>query len=121
MSVAQDLDLWLRSSKINDLKIISTAEPLYIYREENNVTKDKMLRAYKNERNMILKYGNSKFNSLIFKTYLKSIVVVMLDLLGKIEVLQKNRGQGEITPLYIESFNKAIDKIENTKVPGLNV
>lgn len=120
LSIAQDLDLWLRTSKNNDLKIISIEEPLYIYREENNVTKKKLLRAYKNERNMIRKYGETSFNGLIFKSYLKSIVVVILGLIGKIDVLQKNRGKKMTSSEQINSFNEAILKIKSTKVKGLD-
>lgn len=120
LSIAQDLDLWLRTSKRNDLKIISIEEPLYIYREENNVTKKKLLRAYKNERNMIRKYGETSFNGLIFKSYLKSIVVVMLGLIGKIDVLQKNRGEKMTSSEQINSYNEAISKIKSTKVKGLH-
>lgn len=120
LSIAQDLDLWLRTSKNNDLKIISITELLYIYREENNVTKDKLLRAYKNERNMIRKYGETYFNGLIFKSFLKSMAVVFLGLIGKIDILQKNRGKSEVSQKDMESYNEAIQKIKSTKVKGLN-
>ena len=120
LSIAQDLDLWLRTSKKNDLKIISIAEPLYIYREENNVTKKKLLRAYNNERNMIRKYGETSFNELIFKSYLKSLAVVVLGLIGKIDILQKNRGKKVISTKQIDTYHDAILKIKNTKVGGMD-
>lgn len=120
LSIAQDLDLWLRTSKKNDLKIISIAEPLYIYREENNVTKKKLLRAYNNERNMIRKYGEISLNELIFKSYLKSLAVVVLGLIGKIDILQKNRGKKVISTKQIDIYHDAILKIKNTKVGGMD-
>lgn len=120
LSIAQDLDLWLRTSKKNDLKIISISEPLYIYREEDNVTKKKIIRAYRNERNMIRKYGDTSFNIKILKSYLKSLVVHFLDLVGKIDLLQKNRGNKVITEQSVTRFNEAIAKIKNTKVSGLD-
>ncbi len=120
LSIAQDLDLWLRTSKKDDLKIISIAEPLYIYREENNVTKKKLLRAYNNERNMIRKYGETSFNELIFKSYLKSLAVVVLGLIGKIDILQKNRGKKVISTKQIDTYHDAILKIKNTKVGGMD-
>jgi len=120
LSIAQDLDLWLRTSKKDDLKIISIAEPLYIYREENNVTKKKLLRAYYNERNMIRKYGETSFNELIFKSYLKSLAVVVLGLIGKIDILQKNRGKKVISTKQIDTYHDAILKIKNTKVGGMD-
>lgn len=119
LSIAQDLDLWLRTSKKDDLKIISIAEPLYIYREEDNVTKRKLIRAYKNERNMIRKYVETSFNTLILKSYFKSLVVHLLDFVGKIDLLQKNRGNKDIAE-SVAQFNEAISKIKNTKVSGLD-
>lgn len=121
LSIAQDLDLWLRTSKKKDLKIISLKDPLYIYREEDNVTEKKMLRAYKNERNMIRKYGDTSFNSLILKSYLKSSAVKVLGLFNKVDVLQKKRGQQTIAPEDQLSYDQAIEKIKYTKVNGLDV
>jgi glycosyltransferase involved in cell wall biosynthesis len=120
LSIAQDLDLWLRSSKNNDLKIISIKDPLYIYREENNVTKDKLVRAYKNERNMIRKYKGTSFNSLIFKSYIKSVVVHLLSFFNKIDILQKRRGQDQILEKDIKAYNDALEIIKSTKVKGLD-
>ncbi|OSY88148.1 glycosyltransferase [Tenacibaculum holothuriorum] len=118
LSVAQDLDLWLRSSKRNDLKIISISEPLYIYREENNVTTKKLLKAYKNERRMIRKYVGH-YSLLIFKSYLKSIVVSILSVFGKVKILQKNRSKKEITQSELKLYKEAIKIIKETKVDGL--
>ena len=120
LSIAQDLDLWLRTSKKNDLKVISIDEPLYIYREENNVTRRKLIRAYKNERNMIRKYGENRFHILLAKSYFKSLVVYLLDGMGKIDMLQKNRGKGVVSKEHISKFKEAITIIKNTKVKGLN-
>lgn len=120
LSIAQDLDLWLRTSKKNDLKVISIDEPLYIYREENNVTRRKLIRAYKNERNMIRKYGENRFYILLAKSYFKALVVYLLDGMGKIDMLQKNRGKGVISKEHISKFKEAITIIKNTKVKGLN-
>jgi len=50
LKIAQDLDLWIRAAKKNDFKIKSISDYLYVYREEGNITMDKLLRAYKNER-----------------------------------------------------------------------
>jgi glycosyltransferase involved in cell wall biosynthesis len=120
LSIAQDLDLWLYTSKKDDLKIISIAEPLYIYREEDNVTKKKLIRAYKNERNMIRKYGDNSFKIIILKSNLKSLIVHFLDLVGKIDLLQKNRGNKVITEQSVIQFNEAIAKIKETKVNGID-
>lgn len=120
LSIAQDLDLWLRTSKKNDLKIISIAESLYIYREEDNITKKKLIKAYKNERNMIRKYCDTSFNIKILKLYVKTLVVLSLDMVGKIDLLQKNRVNSVITPQKVTLYKEAIVKIKNTKVSGID-
>lgn len=120
LSIAQDLDLWLRTSKKNDLKIISIAESLYIYREEDNITKKKLIKAYKNERNMIRKYCDTSFNIKILKLYVKTLVVLSLDIVGKIDLLQKNRVNSVITPQKVTLYKEAIVKIKNTKVSGID-
>jgi len=120
LSIAQDLDLWLRTSKKNDLKIISIAESLYIYREEDNITNKKLIKSYKNERNMIRKYCDTSFNIKILKLYVKTLVVLSLDIVGKIDLLQKNRVNPVITPQKVTLYKEAIVKIRNTKVSGID-
>lgn len=116
ISIAQDLDLWIKSSKNGDLKIKSIKDPLYIYREENNITKDKLLRAYQNERLMIRNYDNVVINKLIFKSYFKSVVVILLAFLGKLELLQKNRSNGNVNENYSKLYSEAINKIQKIKI-----
>lgn len=43
---AQDHDLWLRCFLNDDLKVFYIREPLYSYREDGNLTKEKMSKAY---------------------------------------------------------------------------
>jgi glycosyltransferase involved in cell wall biosynthesis len=50
LKICQDSDMWLRASKKGDLKIKILANPLYVYREEGNITAKKLLQAYKIER-----------------------------------------------------------------------
>lgn len=121
LKIAQDLDLWIRASKANDFKIKSINEYLYIYREEGNVTKDKLLRAYSNERAMIRKYAISNKFKLITKSYLKSLVVRGLALFGRINSLQKRRSDFEISATLQNEFQLAINTIKSTKIPGIDV
>lgn len=120
LSVAQDLDLWLRASKKNDLKLKSIAEPLYIYREENNITKEKILTAYKNEREMLNKYASDeRLKERIFHSYTKSTVIKLLNALGLLGKLQKRRANLELNLQMNESYKRAITTIKETTVSGL--
>ncbi len=121
LSVAQDLDLWLRASKKNDFKIKSIAEPLYIYREENNISKEKILAAYKNEREMLRKYASGhRLRGRITHSYIKSTVIKLLNTLGLLGILQKRRGNLELSSQMNESYKRAINTIKETTVSGLN-
>jgi glycosyltransferase involved in cell wall biosynthesis len=120
LKIAQDLDLWIRAAKKNDFKIKSISDYLYIYREEGNITKDKLLRAYKNERQMIKKYGSNQKIKLLSKSLIKSFVVRTLALTGNVQQLQKRRGKEIISDLLKSDFEKALRIIKNTKIPGID-
>jgi glycosyltransferase involved in cell wall biosynthesis len=120
LSIAQDLDLWIRSSKNNDLKIKSISAPLYIYREENNITKNKLIRAYNNERRMIRVYSETFQFKLLLRSYIKTSAVVILGAFGKINILQERRGREVIGEPEIAAYNEALEKIKNTKIPGID-
>lgn len=121
LRVAQDLDLWLRASSISDFKIKSITDPLYIYREENNITSDKILRAYKNERDMLFKYS-SGFLTLkrLLILYFKTIVIKGLNISGKMEAVQSKRSHNKINKKLQYNLEHAIKTIRSTHVPGLN-
>jgi glycosyltransferase involved in cell wall biosynthesis len=120
LKIAQDLDLWIRAAKKNDFKIKSISDYLYIYREEGNITKDKLLRAYKNERKMVRKYGSNQKVKLLSKSRFKSLVVRTLAITGNIQQLQKRRGKETISDLLKTEFEKALTTIRNTKIPGID-
>jgi glycosyltransferase involved in cell wall biosynthesis len=120
LNIEQDLDFWLRSSKNNGLKIISTKEPLNISREENNITKAELLSTCKNERIMYRKYKKPPFNFLILKSYLKSLVVILIAKVSSYDVLLKKRAQKQTSEKDIETYYNLLDVIKYTKVNGLD-
>lgn len=120
LKIAQDYDLWLRSSKKNDLNICLLPEPLYYYREEDNTTTKKLLSAYKNERQMYKKYAGCHYIPLLLKSYGKTIIVITLSIVGKLDLLLKNRSQISKNQELLEVFNKELEIINTTKVLGLD-
>lgn len=115
LSIAQDLDLWLRSSKNDKLNAVSIDKPLYIYREEINVTYKKLLAAYNNEMTMILKY-NSFLSRYYVKAFMKSAIIRLLKLLNISLNFQKNRNLK--TSLHEEKdFHKCIRQILKYELP----
>jgi len=119
LSIAQDYDLWLRTSLINDLRIILLKEPLYIYREEDNVITEKILKAYKNERKMYMKYAKNSSYIPIFKSLLKSIIVYSLDKIGQTDFLLTNRNTNSLSSEIVQKYKEELNIILNTKVKGL--
>jgi glycosyltransferase involved in cell wall biosynthesis len=121
LSIAQDLELWIRASYNNDFKIMSISKPLYIYREENNVTGDKLLRAYKNERNMVSKYCSARFRyKLLLRSYFKSIVVKILMKIDKVGILQKRRSNHSVSKEDMVKLKESIKQIRSVYVPFQN-
>ena len=121
LKIAQDLDLWIRSSKKNDLKIKSIATPLYVYREEDNVTLQKLNRAYKNERKMIKKYAEKGKFKLQLKSYIKTIIVKIIAFLGKIHKLQERRSNEKLSQNMIEAYLEEIKLLKKVKIPGIDL
>lgn len=119
LKIAQDYDLWLRASVKNDFNIVLIADPLYFYREEGNATMKKLLAAYKNERVMYKKYAGTYYNYLCVKSFLKSLVVVVLGTFGKLHLLLNKRSTGYVSATDIENYTAELTKIKQTKVPGL--
>lgn len=121
LAIAQDIDLWLRATKNNDLIALTIKNPLYVYREEDNVTANKMMRALRNERNMYSKYVDNQFlrYKLSFVSYIKSVLVNIFDKVDLIKFLQKSRNRNEINNTDFQEYNNIIAKIKNTNVTGL--
>ncbi|WP_139856291.1 glycosyltransferase family 2 protein [Aequorivita sinensis] len=118
LKIAQDLELWIRASAKNDFKVISIEDPLYIYREEDNVTGDKLLRAYHNERHMISKYCTKGLKiKLLLKSNMKTLFVKLLMVLGKVEILQKRRANTVVKEKDLLTLDNAIRIINSVKLP----
>jgi glycosyltransferase involved in cell wall biosynthesis len=117
LKIAQDYDLWLRSSKINDFNIKFITDLLYYYREENNATSKKILAAYKNERVMYKKYAGSKYWPLYFKSKFKSLAVWGISLINKEDILLKRRSYKGTDTTKEDNYLKEINLIKNTVLP----
>jgi len=123
LPLAQDSDMWLRTSKNKDLKIKIIPDLLYIYREEGNITSQKMLKAYKIERTIFSKYIDSELSKsmYVFKSYLKSIIVVSLNKAGFLNsILHKKRNSNSIDSEHHKDYQSILAKINATKIPGID-
>lgn len=119
--LVEDYELWLRSFANDDLKIHIIHEPLYYYREEGNVTAQKMITAYSNQVRQLVTYGYLGFNSaelffVICKFKCKSLVVRVLDRINKCDILLKNRNSPILEDVILDHFVREINFIQSTEL-----
>lgn len=120
--VGQDTHLWLRASKALDFHAKSISDPLYMYREEGNVTAKKLMNAYQVERNfyapmidnMLLKY------KYISKSWVKTFIVKIMSISGSLDYLLNRRNKSNIDENLMEYFNTSVEKIHSIKIPGID-
>lgn len=119
-ALAEDYELWLCAVIKNDLKVGFIADYLYYYREEGNATKEKMLRGYNTQIDIINKYykgilSNTELFSLILKFNLKKTIVFFADKLNLMHLILHNRSSKKIDDIFIEEYKEQylnIKKVE---------
>lgn len=119
--LAEDYELWLNAAIKDDLKIGFLPEYLYYYREEGNVTKEKMLKGYNTQIKIISKnykgiLSERQFFSLYFKFYIKKIIVYFFDILGFMDILLKRRSSEEIDKTILIEYTKQYSLIKKWDV-----
>ena len=112
LKVAQDYNLWLKSSFNNDFNLCFIREPLYYYREEGNVSLNKSWLAGKYGREMFRKYGGNRKYVLILRSYLKNIISAGLMILNFNHLLLKRRGVQIEDEKLLERYNSEIKLIK---------
>lgn len=123
---AQDYELWLRAYSKKDFKCYILSDVLYYYREEINVTPQKMMAAYATQRQFIKQYGHLGFNNfeipvLKIKSHCKSLIVQFLSICNKMDLLLSRRNSLITNMHLLEHFNNEIRQITLTKIPGIDI
>lgn len=122
---AQDHELWLRAFSKNDFNCYVMGEPLYYYREEDNVTAKRLLSAYACHRYLYKEYGQLGFKRyelplMTAKTHLKSLTVKFLSKFGRLDILLNRRNRAINEDTHMPDFTSEIEVVLNTKVSGLD-
>ncbi|PJI34502.1 glycosyltransferase family 2 protein [Acinetobacter pseudolwoffii] len=94
--LAEDYELWLSAAIKNDFNYVVMQEPLYFYREVENVKKEKMIRGYNTQIEVIKKYYNNVIsdidkNKIVLKFEIKKMIVKILSFLNLMHILHKRR------------------------------
>ena len=122
LPLGQDTELWLRSARANDFRAISVAEPLYMYREEGNVTARKLLLAYRIERNNYASLIDNKVLKFkyIGKSIVKTCIVKIIQVTGTLDYLLHRRNKKDNDEQIVAFFNNSIATILATRIPGVD-
>ena len=119
-ALAEDYELWLIAAINNDLKVGFLPEYLYYYREEGNVTKEKMLRGYTTQIKIIKKYSKGILSpeqsfSLILKFRLKKMIVLLADKFNLMQFILRNRSSIKLDNTFIEEYKKQYSMIKKVE------
>ncbi|MFA5702715.1 MAG: glycosyltransferase family A protein [Advenella sp.] len=119
--LAEDYDLWFKAATNNDLNIGFLPAYLYYYREENNVTKQKMLQSYNTQLNVIKHNHKEIVNTLeyikiIFNLQLKKTIVRVASSLNAMSIIYKKRNPEPVTNEIKKEYNKQLNLINKFKL-----
>ncbi|WP_179990626.1 glycosyltransferase family 2 protein [Acinetobacter sp. YH1901141] len=115
--LAEDYELWLNAYLRKDLNVGFIDEPLYFYREEQNIKLEKMIRAYETQISIIKDLNNSSLSGVnkfkyIFKLQQKKILVKVLFLMKADFLLHKRRANSDRNDEFQEILNKTLSKFK---------
>lgn len=118
---SEDTNLWVRAYSKNDLRARILPEPLYFYREDGNVTVQKLLLAYHMGRvtvreDAVNRFAWSERLRAVGMSYAKSTTVTMLARLGRLDVIRQRRNRVAMTADETASALADIREIQMTKL-----
>lgn len=122
ISRGQDTNLWVRAFSLGDLKVYFVRDPYYYYREDANVSKDRLLAAYKSVLYTIFNDAKHHFGMgtrvrAFAATVAKLLSVRLLDRLGRLDVIRSRRNSSSVTPEEYKRLVKEIEEIRGLALP----
>ena len=122
IATGQDANLWVRAFSHKDLKVGFLKEPLYYYREDENVTPKKLKTAYRQNLKTIVKDSGpgyaigEKLNAFSI-TLAKLLTVQILSIVGSLSYLRKRRNNNLLTAEKKIRLQKEIDSTLELELP----
>lgn len=118
----QDANLWIRAFSKNDLNALVLREPLYFYREDNNVSEKNILASYKVLRYSILNdakqhYPLSDRVGAYLNSLLKSVAIWVLARANGLDAIRKRRVATQLTEAERQEVSRIIDHIRSIELP----
>ena len=90
---AEDFELWTRSIINNDFRMAVLPDLLLYYREEGNLSRDKIIKSYKDLLKIYKSYSKKLINFNILKIYLKILVINLIFYTGNLQKIAKRRNE----------------------------
>ena len=112
---AEDFELWTKTISNNDFKMAVLPDLLLFYREEGNLSMDKILNTYSDVFKIYSSYyPHEKFNLNAIKTNLKMLIVKGFYYSGNLQILASRRNSSflEAESIIHQDILDSITKIE---------
>jgi hypothetical protein len=119
---AQDRELWLQAFSKNDLRFSVIDEPLYYYREELNLTLDKLLTAHQTWRLVVWRYkflglGRWELVRALLQSHVKSMMFRALSVTGRLERILDRRHTPFVDAASRQHLVDELALITNAELP----
>lgn len=108
---SEDYELWCRAISNKDLKLAVLPDLLYYYREEGNLSANKLIRTYVDSFKIYCNYTNSYDFRENLKTKAKINTIRLLDSIGLLQTLANKRNKKEISKELKEYHQSIIDNL----------
>lgn len=113
---SEDTNLWVRAFAKRDLNVRFIPEPLYFYREDGNVTAEKLLLSYRVGRRTIIQdakgdFGFSDKVRAFIRNCAQSVGVRTLDAIGRLDLIRARRNTDPLDPAEKERALQEISAI----------
>lgn len=108
---AEDFELWTRAITKQDFKIAVLPNLLLYYREEGNLSKDKIVNSYKDILKIYANYYSNSFNIEVVKLYLKILVVNIMFYTGNLQKLANRRNKYFESDILKKDLQEILNKV----------
>ena len=113
----EDLELWARAITREDFRAETLDEPLYVYREEGNITPQKMLRGYAGEREVMAQFLPSRAErwAYVGRSWIKTARAKIMSP----RRIHESRNRVQVSAAERAGYARLIEQVKATRVPGL--
>lgn len=90
---AEDFELWTRAIVSKDFRMAVLPDLLLYYREEGNISKDKIINSYQDLLKIYANFSKKEFSLGVLKIYFKILVINLMFYTGNLQKMAKIRNK----------------------------